>query len=161
MSAPPIVLKTMSFERPGPQSTPVADVTGARVLAAVIDLAAGFAVLLLMAATVGTFDTSHGLVVRLDGAPGLLWIAGWFLYFFLGEALAGRTLGKAALGLRVVHAHDGSRPGLGAIAARTALRPIDGLPLFYGLGLLTILLTPSRQRLGDLAARTVVVRTRP
>jgi len=153
---PPLVFKSLSFQcAPAPQ---VAGAVGLRIAAAVADLAVSFALFGLMAAAIGTFDTSHGLFVRLEGAPALLWLAVMFLYFLLGEALTGRTLGKAAFGLRVVDVHDGSQPGLRAIALRTLLRSVDGLPVFYGLGLLLLLLSPDSQRIGDVAARTTVVR---
>jgi uncharacterized RDD family membrane protein YckC len=40
------------------------------------------------------------------------------------------------------------------------LRPIDWLPTLYLLGAFLVWVTPLNQRLGDLAARTVVVRVR-
>jgi uncharacterized RDD family membrane protein YckC len=86
----------------------------------------------------------------------------WFLiiaaYSFVSERRYGRTPGKAALGLRVARADDGAQPGAGAIAARTVLRVVDGLPFLYGLGLLVVAVSQQDQRIGDLAARTVVVR---
>jgi uncharacterized RDD family membrane protein YckC len=135
-------------------------VTGRRCAAGFLDVLVLGAFFFVLAALVGTADTDGGdgrTEIRLDGAPALLWLAIVFLYYFLSEALTSRTLGKALLGLQVVRA-DGGRPGPGAIAGRTALRVVDVLPLFYGLGLLVVLVTPTRQRIGDLAARTIVTR---
>jgi hypothetical protein len=70
---------------------------------------------------------------------------------------AGRTPGKRALGLRVVLA-DGGAVGLRASAVRNLLRLVEGLPLSYLPAILAILLTRDNQRLGDLAAGTVVMR---
>lgn len=111
----------------------------------------------LVAAVAGTIETDDGVRVNVHGGAAFVWIAGVFLYYFACEALTSRTLGKALLGLRVVRADDGGVPGRGAIAARTVLRIVDALPFFYGLGAFVIVVNPSRQRIGDLAARTVVV----
>lgn len=163
MTPPPVLFKAMSFESAPATSGPVADATtvGLRVAAAAVDCGVGFVLFLILAATIGTFDTSHGLVIRLDGLANVPWLAALFLYVLVCETLAGATLGKAALGLRVVDARDGSRPGVRAVALRTLLQPLDALPFFYGLGLALVLATPGHQRLGDLVARTVVVSERP
>jgi uncharacterized RDD family membrane protein YckC len=71
---------------------------------------------------------------------------------------AGRTPGKRLLGLRVVRA-DGGPVGLGESLVRNLLRAVE-LPLGYAPGVLAVALSPRRQRLGDLAAGTLVVRER-
>lgn len=68
----------------------------------------------------------------------------------------GQSLGKRVMKIRVVKA-DGSTPGLSAYLLRWLLMPIDG-PLTGGLGVLVILLTKNNQRLGDLAAGTMVIK---
>jgi len=68
----------------------------------------------------------------------------------------GQTLGKQIRGLRVVML-DGAPPTLGALFLRWLLVIVDGPLLFYA-GLLFIILTRNHQRLGDLAAGTVVIR---
>jgi uncharacterized RDD family membrane protein YckC len=75
------------------------------------------------------------------------------VYFVTAEALFGRTLGKRALGLRVVRV-DGERAGLLAIIVRNLFRLLVDQ---YG-GALLVLLTKNRQRVGDWAGRTLVVR---
>ena len=67
----------------------------------------------------------------------------------------GQTLGKRLFGLRVIDVH-GLRLQLSQIALRNLLRPIDGLPVFYLVGGATAFCMRSGQRLGDLAANTVV-----
>ncbi|MFA4964509.1 MAG: RDD family protein [Thermoleophilia bacterium] len=89
----------------------------------------------------------------------LLFGAAGFAYFWFCEAVWGRTLGKRVCDLRVVR-KDGSRPRAGAVFVRTALRAVDWLPFAYAVGALAVVVTPRRQRLGDLAAGTVVVRCR-
>jgi uncharacterized RDD family membrane protein YckC len=71
----------------------------------------------------------------------------------------GQTVGKRALGLRVMDA-DGLRLQFGQIVMRNLLRPADALPLFYMVGGISCLVTARAQRLGDLAANTVVIRLR-
>jgi uncharacterized RDD family membrane protein YckC len=71
----------------------------------------------------------------------------------------GRTLGKRAVGLRVVDA-KGLRLTFAQVAIRNLLRAVDSLPIFYLLGGIVCVLNPRLQRLGDIAAGTIVVRMR-
>ncbi len=90
--------------------------------------------------------------------PGVQLLATAFCltYFFLCDATTGQTVGKALLGLRTVTV-DGRVPGTRAAAARTVLRLVDHTLV----GLLVMVCTGRRrQRLGDLAGRTCVVRAR-
>jgi uncharacterized RDD family membrane protein YckC len=82
-------------------------------------------------------------------------------YFFLFEALWSRTPGKYLQGLVVVGA-DGLSCGWRAALVRTLLRVVEANPLLFG-GLpagLVILASKHNQRLGDLAAGTLVVSVR-
>jgi len=89
------------------------------------------------------------------------------LLFFavnIGYAMAleyfwgGRTLGKKLLGLRVADA-QGLRLTGRQVILRNLLRFVDNLPVFYLVGGLACFFSRRAQRLGDLAAATVVVRT--
>ena len=66
-------------------------------------------------------------------------------------------LGKRFLGLRVI-IDDGEPARFVAVAVRNLLRVIDFLPAFYGLGLVTLIVSSRSQRLGDYAGGTFVVR---
>jgi hypothetical protein len=82
-----------------------------------------------------------------------LWCFG---YFFLLEGLwNGRTVGKFALGLRVRLA-DGRPITFQAALYRNLLRVADFLPSLYTIGVISMFLTEKSQRLGDLAANTMV-----
>ena len=70
----------------------------------------------------------------------------------------GQTLGKRVLKLRVVDA-DGLRLRFSQIVVRNLLRTIDMLPGLYTVGGIVLLLSPKLQRLGDIAANTIVIRT--
>lgn len=84
-------------------------------------------------------------------------IAIYLLYHPVLEiAMHGRTPGKRIAGLRIVSV-DGAVPGAGAIIVRNLFRFIDGLPLLYVVGLAFSMLTARHQRIGDLAAGTLLV----
>jgi uncharacterized RDD family membrane protein YckC len=82
-----------------------------------------------------------------------------FGYFIVMEAMWGATLGKMLLRLRVVKT-DGSPISWSESVIRNLLRIIDGL-FDYLVGAILIWTSPLRQRLGDRAAKTVVVRRQP
>lgn len=83
-----------------------------------------------------------------------------FGYDLLFEVLAsGRTLGKRWTGIRVVD-RNGGPVRFVASAVRNLLRIIDILPGFYLVGTIVLLVSKRNQRLGDLAAGTLVIRER-
>jgi uncharacterized RDD family membrane protein YckC len=47
---------------------------------------------------------------------------------------------------------------LGKVAIRTVLRIVDGLPFLYLLGLIVVAVSKQNQRIGDMAAGTLVVK---
>jgi uncharacterized RDD family membrane protein YckC len=137
---------------------------GSRGLAQLIDLALVLLlqVGVLLIAFVGSRALA-GLGARVDEI--LLAVAivavfaiqwGYFVAFEL--AWEGQTPGKRALGLRVVD-ETGGRAGFTKLAIRNLLRAIDFLPLLYGAGILVMLSSARGQRIGDLAAGTLVVST--
>ena len=69
----------------------------------------------------------------------------------------GQTVGKRLLRLRVVDL-EGLRLQPSQVVVRNLLRAVDFLPAFYVVGGLTCLLNRHAQRLGDIAANTVVIR---
>jgi hypothetical protein len=76
------------------------------------------------------------------------------------EVLAnGRTPGKRGSGLRVV-LDDGRPETFAPSAVRNLIWLIDGPGTAYAVGTISILATKRNQRLGDLAAGTLVVRER-
>ena len=96
--------------------------------------------------------------VQLYGVLVLLTFAIAWSYFVLLEWLwQGQTIGKRIYGLRVIR-DDGAPAGFLAVLIRNLLRLVDFLPAFYGLGLVTVIVTTRSQRLGDIAAGTYVVR---
>ena len=71
----------------------------------------------------------------------------------------GQTPGKRRVGLRVVM-NNGLPVTTSAAVTRNLVRLFDFLPLFYGVGLISMFFTRQVQRLGDFAAGTVVVKER-
>lgn len=87
----------------------------------------------------------------------MLFLLEWFYPVFF-EVTRGATPGKKAMGLCVMH-DNGTPVGWAASLIRNLLRVVDFFPLFYGLGLASMLINRRFQRLGDLAAGTLVVYT--
>lgn len=134
---------------------------GSRMIAAILDLLVLGALVLMSTfgfAGLAASATLDPTVVQGLGALALtLLIVGYFVGF---EALnGGRTPGKRAVGIRVVGA-DGQPVGFLAAFLRNLIRVVDFLPVAYGVGAIAILATDTNQRLGDLTARTIVIRER-
>jgi uncharacterized RDD family membrane protein YckC len=94
-------------------------------------------------------------------------VSAWVIsiaYFTILEGTIGATVGKLVVGLRV-RAEDGTNAGFGSALVRNLLRVIDAVPyaLPYLLGAIFVWTSPTRQRLGDRIAKTVVIhqRSRP
>ena len=89
----------------------------------------------------------------------LVWLAvAGVAYHFAFEARDGQTLGKRRYGIRVVAA-DGGPASPRAVAIRSVVRIVDSLPVCYVSGLVSMVRTgpARRQRIGDIAAGTIVV----
>lgn len=85
------------------------------------------------------------------------------LYDLALEALFnGQSIGKKALGLRVVML-DGRQPTLSAYLLRWLFRLLETsmFPFFGVIAIVTIAVNGKGQRLGDIAAKTTVVKLRP
>ena len=128
----------------------------ARFLAWVIDFACVFVI--MMALNMGIQIT---LMVSFDFALGAA-ILSYFLvpisYGILCEwHYKGQTVGKRLMSLRVMDI-QGLRLQFSQVVIRNLMRFIDSLPVCYLVGGLSCLLSPKSQRLGDLAANTIVTR---
>jgi uncharacterized RDD family membrane protein YckC len=86
----------------------------------------------------------------------LLWL-GYSIYFEV--KWNGQTPGKWVVGIRVIR-EGGAPVDFRAAAVRNLLATADFLPTLFLLGALLVVLTSRRQRLGDMAAGTIVVRER-
>jgi uncharacterized RDD family membrane protein YckC len=88
----------------------------------------------------------------------LVFFCGLFIYYLLLEAIFNASVGKMLLGMRVVMI-DGSRATGVAVVLRNLVRVPEALLLYVPAGI-SCLSSDRRQRLGDRAARTMVVRRR-
>jgi uncharacterized RDD family membrane protein YckC len=168
---PPDGIESVPLDPPG-----TARVLGPRVAAALIDITVLAGLFVLLGLAVGEpspHPAAPGSVsLHLFGGQWYLtlgqatlsgwWLAGYLVlvlvYFFALEATTGQTAGKAVACLRVT-SQDGGRPAAGAIAVRTLLRLVDWVPFLYLAGFICLLATGQRrERVGDLAAGTAVVR---
>ncbi len=129
---------------------------GSRFIARLLDTVIQVAI--IFALGLGIYATSApGAVRALARVLLFLVIFGYDVPF---EVLnRGRTIGKVAAGIRVV-GDLGEPVHFFTSAIRTILRIVDFLPIFYIVGVISIVATRNDQRLGDLAAGTIVVRDR-
>jgi uncharacterized RDD family membrane protein YckC len=81
----------------------------------------------------------------------------WFNYFAICEWRWGQTIGKNATGIEVRSIDRAARLSYGQASIRNLLRLID----FFVIGEVMIAAGKRKQRLGDLAAKTVVLRRAP
>jgi uncharacterized RDD family membrane protein YckC len=128
---------------------------GSRLLAMMLDGLIQIAILIPVFAILAAAPGSTSLVIAL--ILGFLVIFG---YFPLLEGMwHGQTPGKRAQRLRVVMA-DGQPASWAPILVRNLVRLVDALPGMYAVGVVSMVLTRRSQRVGDLAAGTIVVRER-
>src|ERR1051325_8017582 len=128
-----------------------------RFLAWLIDGACILAIILVLGIVAGLL----GLI-----SAGFAQAAYLILYFAISTGYSmilewhwrGQTIGKRVLRLRVVVA-QGLRLHFSQIIIRNLLRNVDLLPGLYLIGGLSCLLSRRAQRLGDIAANTIVIRT--
>jgi len=129
-----------------------------RLLAYVIDMfvaSTGFGFIATLVA--GSINTAFRIEIELDwqtGVLGLLAYSVWlFLYFWVGLAITGRTLGMSVVGIRVV-SKEGRPVSPGRAAVRVLVLPIS---ITTVVGVLGIVFDRKQRALHDLVARTAVV----
>ena len=127
-----------------------------RFLAYAIDLACIAAATTIAGSLLGFLK-----LVSLDFARAVSVLAFFLLQIGYGIGAEwfwrGQTVGKRLLRLRVMDV-QGLRLQFSQIVMRNLLRFVDMLPAFYLVGGITAFLNRRGQRLGDLAANTVVIR---
>jgi uncharacterized RDD family membrane protein YckC len=127
---------------------------GRRAVAIIIDsillMVIGWALALVMGST-------SGAGFGLEGAPALLWFLIAMAYYVVMEVTSGGTIGKKVMGLKVVMAGGGGAISWQASIIRNLLRIVDGL-FFYLVGAIVVWVSKGK-RLGDMAAKTLVVRS--
>jgi len=113
---------------------------------------------LLIAGVAYLIDLVLGVTLDLGDSgswfAGLILLAYGFFYFWFSQALTGRTISQALVGLKVIR-NDGHPLSPGAAAIRTVVLPFSFL--LFGIGALMALVDRRRRALQDVAARSSVV----
>lgn len=139
---------------------------GSRFLALAVDtvlqiLGIASLVLILVAARVISGTGVASWATWLQAGVVLAYFAVMYGYFALFEAMwNGQTPGKRLIGIRVISGSGRPVTPLDA-TLRNLLRIVDSIPGIYAVGLIALFVTSRQQRLGDLAAGTVVIQERP
>ncbi len=127
----------------------------ARAYAFAIDLLLRFCLVIALSLILRLlFDAQTAQGIHLISFFVIMW--GYYVVFEMWWD--GQSPGKRSMKLRVVN-DDFTPINLSTSVIRNLLRTADMLPVGYAFGILTMLFNPKNQRLGDIAARTVVVST--
>ena len=134
---------------------------GERIAARCIDLA-GFVILYFITVIVGVIaaigNSGMGLIIVL-----VVFGVTFAFYDLVCElTMNGQTFGKKALKIKVISL-DGSQPTFGQYLIRWLFRMIDfGLPFGWGVvALITVATSKNHQRVGDMLAKTTLIKTTP
>jgi uncharacterized RDD family membrane protein YckC len=153
--------------RPEPRPGTEREALRRRILAALVDAGVVLALYsLLISGLVLSFLPVAGVLELMEAVftitlvfsplAFIIYMAVWMVYASLLEGLYGQTIGKRLMGV-VVTRIDGSPITLPRSLLRNVLRYLDGVGV-YLVGLIFMLLTRRKQRIGDKVAGTVVLR---
>ncbi len=132
---------------------------GERILALLIDFSIFFLYFYIVSLLTSFFDTVFEDNWTVFGLQNLLLLPVMFYSLYMHILFNGRTVGKMIVKIKVVRV-DGSPAHWSHYMIRWMLRLVD-LWIFVGaVGVLTILFSDKKQRLGDAAAGTVVISTK-
>ena len=126
---------------------------GSRFLASLLDFLLVSAIAVAVGSVLVMMLPSIGAALAITFNFVLTW--GWHVFFETRKQ--GRTPGKRALRLRVIDAR-GLPVSLYQSLVRNITRALDFAPAFSGIGAIAVLVSPTRRRLGDIVAGTLVVR---
>ena len=136
---------------------------GSRFLAGFVDTLIQTIAIVLIAVAVSLIGSLEGEVARMPIRVVIVVVASLLIvigYFVLFEMIwDGQSPGKRMAGLRVIRT-DGTPIAIGDSLIRNILRLVDMIPVYYTVGIIAIFFTKRCQRLGDLAAGTIVVKER-
>ena len=157
---PPVQPQAARGPRPG--GLLVGAGVGIRAVAVIIDGIIISIVCYVLIALFGTSSSSMGgsgveASFNLSGVSALVFILFPIVYYVGLEGTIGATIGKLAMGLKVVKT-DGGKSTFGTAIIRFLLWIVDGLIFIPLVGMIMIWTTKQKQRLGDKAAGTVVIK---
>jgi uncharacterized RDD family membrane protein YckC len=145
-------------ETPTPAAPAVAEnILGIRIVAGIIDVVILAVLGGVMSALFGESEADgSSFSFNLSGVPFLVYLVLCFAYYFVMENATGQTVGKKAMNIKVVPVEGDLTPQ--KVLIRTVLRIVDGLPFLYLVGVIAAATSSKHQRIGDMAAATLVVR---
>jgi uncharacterized RDD family membrane protein YckC len=150
LRAPRTIVDPETLEEAGIELAPL----GRRFLAALVDAAPIVVTgLVLMAQFQGENWEAAETFLMANKLPRYIAIAAYILHTTLTETFWGWTIGKRVFGLQVSHL-DGSAPSRAALFWRNILRIVDAATVASALW---VFISPLRQRVGDVAAETIVI----
>jgi len=137
---------------------------GDRILAALIDLIILLGFMFIMIFGIALINES----LFLDDSFNSFFIIIMLLVFLpfafydllCEQFMNGQSFGKRAMKIKVVK-EDGSQPTFGNYFVRWILRIVDGQIFSWIVGIIVIAVTDKSQRVGDIAAKTVVIKIQP
>jgi uncharacterized RDD family membrane protein YckC len=137
---------------------------GERIAARLIDLGLFFVLYILVIivfAVSGITFGSNGLSSVILSAVIIIIIAGYVFYDLLFEIfMNGQSIGKKLMKIKVISL-DGGQASMGQYAIRWLFRLVD-FSLSAGLGgLICVAVTDKKQRIGDIVAGTILIKTAP
>jgi uncharacterized RDD family membrane protein YckC len=124
-----------------------------RFMAGMIDALPLAVAVIMLLRDIKTPDPSLDEIAAAIGPSYYVAIGIYLLHTWVTEWLTGRTIGKFIFGLSVVTL-DGGKPSAVQMLVRNLLRLVD---VTIVVPLMLVIFSPLRQRVGDIAARTVVV----
>ncbi|MFD2285529.1 RDD family protein [Pedobacter petrophilus] len=134
---------------------------GERIAARCIDLA-GFIVLYFLSVIIGLIAS-----IGLSGLSFYVALIAFLILFVFYDLVCelfmnGQTFGKKALRIKVISL-DGAQPTFGQYIFRWLFRMVDfGIPFGWGVvALVSVVVTKNHQRVGDILAKTTLIKTRP
>lgn len=135
----------------------IPSVTGPRLQGVLVDHVIAWAIIVTVAFVGALLVTDPTAPMGVLAFSGMLYVPVFLVYKTGMEAIYGQTFGKAARGI-TVRSSDGSRCTWRGAVIRNVLLVVDFAPTMYLLGWYVARRSETGQRLGDIAADTVVVR---
>ena len=137
-----------------------------RLFAWVIDFAIIYAYSIIFRYVMAQFSAGHKLsdnnmpfLYNMSAVYLLLYVPILVYHLFFETVMNGQSIGKKIIGIKVI-GENGGRPAIHQYLIRWLLRPVDfAFTLCLG-GLLSVILSKKNQRLGDMAAGTLIIKTK-
>ncbi len=134
---------------------------GERIVARLIDFGIFILIIIAFALIIAYSESERvSLFGHFFNGLYLAWFVLLVFYDLLCEIfLNGQSIGKKIMKIKVISL-DGARPSLGQYIIRWLFRIVDFLVTFQLAGLIAVIFTKNKQRIGDLAAGTTMVSTK-